>query len=96
MIGDCYLVTASDGNVQAVGTCGGAVTALLTFALNSKCVDAVLATKKTNGNRYDGVLTLITDPGDVIHTAGSLHCSTVNIARCIKAVSYTHLTLPTN
>jgi coenzyme F420-reducing hydrogenase beta subunit len=38
------------------------VTALLKFALEMKLVDAVLAVKKRNGNRYDGVLSVVTDP----------------------------------
>lgn len=47
-------------------------------------VDAVLAVKAREGNRYDGIPTLITDPEEVIDTAGSLHCSSPNIARFLK------------
>lgn len=84
MMGDRYLATASDGDLLTAGTYGGAVTCLLKYALESKRVDAVLAIKGMNGNRYDGVLTFITNPDEVIHTAGSLHCSSINIARCLK------------
>ncbi|RLD51634.1 MAG: formate dehydrogenase [Bacteroidetes bacterium] len=84
MKGDCYLATASDKDLLTVGTCGGAVTSLLKYALESKRVDAVLAIKGMNGNRYDGVPTFITNPDEVINTAGSLHCSSANIARCLK------------
>jgi len=84
MMGDRYLATASDEDLLTVGTCGGAVTSLLKYALESKSVDAVLAIKGMNGNRYDGVLTFITNPDEVISTAGSLHCSSANIARCLK------------
>jgi formate dehydrogenase subunit beta len=47
-------------------------------------VDAVLALKPRDGNRYEGVPTLITDPGVVVQTAGALHCASPNIARCLK------------
>jgi len=40
--------------------------------------------KARNGNRYDGIPVLITDPEEVIGTVGSLHCASPNIARCLK------------
>jgi formate dehydrogenase subunit beta len=84
MKGDCYLATAADEALLRSGTCGGAVTALLKYALESKRVDAVLAVRARNANRYDGVPAFITDPDEVITTAGSLHCASVNIPRCLK------------
>ena len=33
---------------------------------------------------YDGVPVLITEPEEVKETAGSLHCISPNIARCLK------------
>lgn len=47
-------------------------------------VNAVLAVKARDGNRYDGVPVLITDPEAVIETGGSLHCVSPNIARFLK------------
>jgi formate dehydrogenase subunit beta len=85
MKGDMYLSWSSDEEILNTGEHGGAVTALLKFALESEMVDAILAVKKRDGtNRYDGVLDLITDPEEVKECAGSLHCAPVNIARCVK------------
>jgi len=84
MKGDMYLVQSSDDEIFKKSEHGGAVTSLLKFALESKMVDAVLAIKARDGNRYDGVPTLITDPEAVIETAGSLHCASPNIARFLK------------
>ncbi|MCK4728071.1 MAG: hypothetical protein KAT27_04035, partial [Desulfobacterales bacterium] len=62
MKGDLYLAWSSDKGIREKGETGGAVTSLLKFALESGIADAVLAVKKRNGNRYDGVLSLMTDP----------------------------------
>jgi formate dehydrogenase subunit beta len=84
MKGDMYLARSSDDNILKSAECGGAVTSLLKFALESKMVDAVLAVKARDGNRYDGVPVLIIDPEAMIETAGSLHCASPNIARFLK------------
>ena len=81
MKGNMYLGWSSDEEIREMGASGGAVTALLKFALEMKIVDAVLAVKKRNGNRYDGVLSLITDPVEVIESAGALHFAPVNVAK---------------
>lgn len=84
MRGDMVLAWSPDEEILEQAECGGAVTSLLKFALESKRVDAVLAIKARDGNRYDGVPALITDPEEVINTAGALHCVSPNIARCLK------------
>ena len=84
MKGDMYLARSSDDKILNRSEYGGVVTALLRFALENKLVDAVLAVRARDGNRYDGVPTLITDPGAVVETAGSLHCVSPNIARFLK------------
>jgi len=84
MKGDMYLARSSDDAIFEKAECGGAVTSLLKFALESKIVDAVLAVKARDGNRYDGIPALITEPGAMIETAGALHCASPNIARCLK------------
>jgi formate dehydrogenase subunit beta len=84
MKGDMYLARSSDDEIFEKSECGGAVTSLLKFALESKMVDAVLAVKARDGNRHDGIPVLITDPEAVIETAGSLHCVSPNIARFLK------------
>ncbi|MCK4843399.1 MAG: Coenzyme F420 hydrogenase/dehydrogenase, beta subunit C-terminal domain, partial [Dehalococcoidia bacterium] len=81
---DMYLARSSDDEISKRAECGGVVTSLLKFALESKMVDAVLAVKARDGNRYDGVPVLITDPEAVIETGGSLHCASPNIARFLK------------
>jgi len=84
MKGDMYLAWSSDEEILKRAEHGGAVTSLLKFALESKAVNGVLTIKARNGNRYDGIPTLIIDPKEVVNTAGSLHCVSPNIARCVK------------
>lgn len=84
MKGDMYLAWSSDEPILRKGESGGVVTSLLKFALDTKRVDAVVAIKAREDNRYDGVPALISDPEELITTAGSLHCVTVNIPRYIK------------
>ena len=50
MKGNMYLAWSSDDKILKMGASGGAVTALLKFALEMKIVDAALAVKKRNGN----------------------------------------------
>jgi formate dehydrogenase subunit beta len=84
MRGGMYFAWSSDDEILKRAECGGVVTSLLKFVLESKMVDAVLAVKARDGNRYDGIPVLITDPEAVIETAGSLHCVSPNIARFLK------------
>jgi formate dehydrogenase subunit beta len=84
MKGDMYLAWSSDDEVVKRADSGGVITSLLKFALDSKRVDAVLAVKARDGNRYDGIPVLVSDPEEIIGTAGALHCVSVNIPRCIK------------
>ena len=84
MKGDMYLAWASDEKIRERAEYGGAVTALLKFALESKAVDAVVAVRAREGNRFDGIPVTISDPEEVIETAGALHCASPNIARYLK------------
>ena len=84
MKGDMYIARSSDREILEKAEYGGAVTSLLKFALDSGRVDSVLTVKARDGDRYDGVPILITDPEKIIETAGSLHCTSPNIARCLK------------
>ncbi len=79
-----YLAWSSNEKILEKAEYGGAVTSLLRFLLENKEVDAVLAVKKRNGDRYDGILSLITDPNEVLECAGTLHFAPVNIARNLK------------
>ena len=84
MKGDMYLAWSTDEQIRSKGASGGAVTALLKFALERNIVDAVLAVRKRDGNRYDGVVSLISDPDEVIACAGTLHFAPVNVAKEIR------------
>jgi formate dehydrogenase subunit beta len=47
-------------------------------------VEGVVTVKAKDGNRYNGIPVLITDPSDLDDTIGSLHCSIPNIPRFVK------------
>jgi len=81
--GDMIYAWAADAACREKGECGGAVTTLLKYALESGMVDAVLAVKKGQ-DIYDAVPTLITDPADLAETAGSLHCGTLLLSKLVK------------
>jgi formate dehydrogenase subunit beta len=82
--GDMYIVRSSDEEIAKKAECGGAVSSLLKFALEDKRVDAVVGVKARDGNRYDGVPVLISDPKEIAEAAGALHCASPNIARFLK------------
>jgi len=84
MKGDMYIARSSDKEVLGNAECGGVVTSLLKFALENKKVDAVVAVKARDGNRYDGIPVLITEPEQLRETAGALHCASPNLARFVK------------
>ena len=84
MKGDMYIARSSDKEIVEKAECGGVVTSLLKFALEGGRVDAILAIAARDGTRYDGIPVLITDPEKIIETAGTLHCTSPNIARCLK------------
>jgi len=81
--GDMIYAWAKDADILKKGECGGAVTALLKYALESKTVDAVLAVKKGQ-DVYDAVPAFITDPAEIASTAGSLHCGTLLLPKILK------------
>ncbi|KAF1074361.1 Coenzyme F420 hydrogenase/dehydrogenase, beta subunit C-terminal domain [Methanogenium sp. MK-MG] len=81
--GDMVYASASDAEILEKGECGGAVTALLKYALESGMVDAVLTVKK-GYDIYDATPVLIKDPAELAETAGSLHCGTLLLPKLIK------------
>ncbi|RQD81951.1 MAG: formate dehydrogenase [Methanocalculus sp. MSAO_Arc2] len=80
--GDMLYAWASDAATLEKGECGGAVTALLKYALESKMVDGVLAVKK-GADVFDASVEIITNPADVEKGAGSLHCGTLLLAKIL-------------
>jgi len=81
--GDLLYAWTTDSGLAKKAECGGAVTALLKHALETKMVDAVVAVTK-GYDIYDAVPVAITDPKDLDATAGSLHCGTLLLATFIK------------
>jgi formate dehydrogenase (coenzyme F420) beta subunit len=81
--GDMFYAWSGDKAIQDKGELGGAVTTLLKYALENKIVDAVIAVKK-GMDLYDAQPVLVTDPKDLINTAGSLHCGTLLMSKLVK------------
>lgn len=81
--GDMVYAWTTNDDLHKKAECGGAVTGLLKYALESKMVDAVLAVRK-GADLYDAVPTLITDPKELDQTAGSLHCGTLLLSKLVK------------
>ncbi|MCX6681399.1 MAG: Coenzyme F420 hydrogenase/dehydrogenase, beta subunit C-terminal domain [Methanoregula sp.] len=81
--GDMLYAWSTDAEIQKKGECGGAVTALLKYALEKKIVDGVLAVKK-GIDLYDAQPTFITDPKEIAQTSGSLHCGTLLLSKLVK------------
>jgi len=81
--GDMVYAWSTDDDILKAGECGGAVTTLLKYALESGMVDGVLAVKRGQ-DIYDAVPVFITDPAEVMETAGSLHCGTLLLSKILK------------
>ncbi len=81
--GDMIYAWSKESDLAEKGECGGAVSTLLKYALESKMVDGVLAVKK-GADIYDATLEVITDPAEIVGSAGSLHCGTLLIPKMIK------------
>lgn len=84
MKGDMYVARSRDGGIAEKAECGGVVTSLLKFALENGQANAALAVKARDGNRYDGIPVLITEPDEITGVAGTLHCASPNMARFVK------------
>jgi formate dehydrogenase subunit beta len=81
--GDMVYAWTSDAEIAKKAECGGAVTTLLKFALETKMVDAVFGVKKGQ-DLYDAVPVVITDPEEVKDLAGSLHTGTLLLSKLVK------------
>lgn len=79
-VNDMYYAYSSIDKIAEEGEYGGAVTTLMKYMLENNIVDAVLAVEK-GADIYDAVPCLVTDPEDILKTAGSLHCGTLNLAK---------------
>lgn len=81
--GDMVYASATDPHTREDGESGGAVTALLRFALERGMVDAVLGVEK-GYDVYDAKPVLITDPAEVGQTSSSLHCGTLLLSKLFR------------
>ena len=80
--GEMLYAWTNDAALAKKAECGGAVTELLKYALESKTVDAVLAV--TRGvDLYDAVPVLVTDTKSLDACAGSLHCGTILLSKLV-------------
>lgn len=87
--GELYIGISSEKQIVEKAENGGVVTSLLKFALKSKLVDTVVAVRKGK-NRYEGVLSFITEPEEVNECTGSFHFATPGIAKNVKKYLDTH------
>ena len=79
-----YIARSSDKDILNKAESGGVVTSILKCALENGDIDGVVTVRAKRGDRFSGVPVLITNPEDLIDTAGSLHCSLPNIPRFVK------------
>ena len=82
-VNDMYYAYSAIDDIKEKGEYGGVVTTIMKYLLEEGIVDGVVAVCEGH-DIYDGVPTLITDPADVIKTAGSIHCGTLNIAKFVS------------
>ena len=81
-INDMYYAYSAIEDIKEKGEYGGVVTTIMKFLLEEGIVDGVVGVTEGH-DMYDGVPILVTDPADVIKTAGSVHCGTLNIAKFV-------------
>lgn len=81
--GELYIGISSEKQIVEKAENGGVVTSLLKLALKSRLVDTVVAIKKGK-NRYEAILSFMTEPEEVNECAGSLHFATPGIAKNVK------------
>ncbi len=82
-VNDMFYAYSKDEEIKEKGEYGGAVTTIMKKLLEEGIVDAVVAVEE-GWDLYDAVPILITEPEDVIKSAGSLHCGTLNLAKFVS------------
>jgi formate dehydrogenase subunit beta len=81
--GDNYVAISTDKEILQRSEHGGVITSLLKFALESGLVDVAVAVRQSK-NRYETVLSFITEPEEIKQCAGSFHFATPGIAKNVK------------
>lgn len=82
-VNDMYYAYSANDEIASKGEYGGAVTTIMKYLLEEGIVDAVVAVEES-WDLYDAKPILITKPEDVIKSAGSLHCGTLNLAKFVS------------
>ena len=82
-VNDMYYAYSTIDNIKTKGEYGGVVTTIMKYLLEEGIVDGVVGVIEGH-DIYDGVPALITNPDEVIKTAGSIHCGTLNIAKFVS------------
>ena len=77
-----YYAYSANDDIKSKGEYGGVVTTIMKYLLESGKVDAVVGVEEGH-DLYDGVPCLVTEPEDIIKTAGSIHCGTLNLAKFV-------------
>ena len=82
-VNDMFYACSANDEIANAGEYGGAVTTIMKYLLEEGIVDAVVAVEES-WDLYDAKPILITKPEDVIKSAGSLHCGTLNLAKFVS------------
>ena len=82
-VNDMYYAYSTIDDIKTKGEYGGVVTTIMKYLLEEGIVDGVVGVIEGH-DIYDGVPALITNPDEVIKTAGSIHCGTLNIAKFVS------------
>ena len=77
-----YYAYSANEDIKSKGEYGGVVTTIMKYLLESGTVDAVVGVEEGQ-DLYDAVPCLVTEPEDIIKTAGSIHCGTLNLAKFV-------------
>ena len=77
------LAKSQDDDILSAGECGGAVTSIFKYLLDSELVDGVLTIMPCD-DFYDAMPVFITDSVDLLKTAGSYHCAPTMIGDLVE------------
>ncbi|WP_409200062.1 Coenzyme F420 hydrogenase/dehydrogenase, beta subunit C-terminal domain [Methanobrevibacter sp. DSM 116169] len=82
-VNDKFYAYSNNEDIANKGEYGGVVTTIMKHLLEENIVDGVVAVKKAS-DLYDAVPTVITDPEEIIKSAGSIHFGTLNVAKFLS------------
>ena len=82
-INDMFYAYSNIDEINEKGEYGGVVTTIFKYLLKEGIVDGVVGVSEGH-DIFDALPVLVTDPDDVIKTAGSIHFGTLNLAKFIS------------